>query len=468
MQILLIAFSHLCFLALIAVLALATTTWRRDILTFYYNRIVFQNNLSRRDYYRVEMTLSKHMSYFDALSTEGKARFIQRVQDFSRRREFVGMNGLKVTREMRLLISASAVQLTFGLRDFNIRFLEEIRIYPEPFYNRFMKTSLKGAVSPSGFLLVSWKDFLAGYADDNDNMNLGLHEMAHALKLDISKSDIFDFRVGAYLDNWFEVSHSDFTDLRQGRAEFLRRYGGNNRHEFFAVCVEHFFESPQVFSEKMPDVYNHLCKLLNQNPLNAADDYRVSAQFKHDINSNPERVPLPKVIRKEYPVDFYSRFHLFIAATLFSSLVIDVVWGFDTLINWKQLGAMGFAGAALAGSLQWKYLTERKPLRNKWWFLFGVALFAFSCNIYLLANWFFAVDREVRYHQVESVYFEEGHEVLRLEDRAYADNSKLRNVRLQAINKRTADGLVAYHFRRGCMGMLVLEYIRFVEPDIPE
>src|SRR6056297_1883972 len=232
-----IVLAHLAFFGTIAFLAMAFTHWRRPVLEFYYNRVLFRNRLSKQDYRRIDETLKKYFSYYRSLSTDGKSRFIHRVSRFSQSREFKGMHGLRVTPLMRLLISSSAVQLTFGLRDFNLRFLEEIRIYPEPFTYGYRRQSMKGAVSPSGFMLLSWKDFLMGYADDDDNYNLGLHEMAHALKLEVTKADVFDLRFSSYINRWLEVGEEEFFNLRNRKQSFLRNYGGTNRHEFFAVCV---------------------------------------------------------------------------------------------------------------------------------------------------------------------------------------------------------------------------------------
>ena len=56
---------------------------------------------------------------------------------------------------------------------------------------------------------------------------------------------------------------------------YLRQYAFVNEHEFFAVCVEHFFETPSTFLKEMPDVYQILTNLLNQNPLNINQDYKL-------------------------------------------------------------------------------------------------------------------------------------------------------------------------------------------------
>lgn len=453
--------AHLIFFGIVGLLAMATSHWKKDIEAFYFNRVVYRNHLNRQQYLAISNLLSTHTNYFRMLSSDGKARFINRLIHFSERREFIGMKGLKVTREMQILISASAVQLTFGLRDYQIRFLETIRIFPEPFYHPVLKSSLKGAMSTSGFLAISWKDFLQGYAVEDDNYNLGLHEMAHALKLDVKNSDRFDLRFSTYVDRWLEVGLPAFQDTRKNGGTFLRKYGGTNRHEFFAVCVEHFFESPERFSRELPDVYNHLCKLLNQNPINSSGDYRVTDSFKRSINKNSRLVPVPEKFQKRYPTDGFHWFHQFTMATIFISLIIDLVWGFNTVVNWIQLSVAGGVAAVLAGFLQHKYLINHRVLNGFFAFFYGVAVVVFVCNLYVFMNWIFPVADHTSYHEIQNVeQVEQGLE-LELKDGAFAGFSKIRTVPDTGKNLPSAGKIAAFRFEIGCVGMPVLKKIDF-------
>lgn len=462
---LILLISHALFLVVVGLLALATTNWKHELQAFYYNKIVYGNSLNRQRYLAVSNLLSRHMSYFRMLSPEGKARFILRLQHFADSREFVGMQNLVITSEMRTLISASAVQLTFGLRDYNIRFLEEVRVFPESFYHPFLKASLKGAMSTTGFLAISWKDFLLGYADDDDNYNLGLHEMAHALKLDVRKSDSFDLRFSTYIDTWLKVGIPAFNETRKTGGSFLRKYGGTNRHEFFAVCVEHFFESPEKFSRELPDVYNHLCKLLNQNPMNSSGDYKVTESFKRSINANSRLAPVPANLVKLYPKDAFHRFHLFTMATLFFSLVIDLAWGFDTVVNWMQLAVAGFAGAVVAGSFQWSYLVRHRVFNATTAFLYGIALFVFICNAYLLVNWLFPVSEKTTYHEISEIERVDGKVVLELKGGAYQSFQQIRSISGSSAGAPKRGSIAAFRFDIGCMGMPVLNRVDFGSRD---
>ncbi len=210
--------------------------------------------------------------YFTHLSIKGKANFVRRVRYIGFEKKFVGKHKLEVTDEMRIRISATISQLTFGHEDFDIPAFDEIFIYPSTFFNPVVRAKLKGYATPTGKLAVSWPDFLHGYEVPDDNYNLGLHELAHALHINKSRSnDNAYFR--HHFKYWTEHSLGDFYNLSNSESPFLRKYGATNFHEFFAVVVEHFFESPQEFFKRLPNLYLRTCILLNQDPMNMQGDY---------------------------------------------------------------------------------------------------------------------------------------------------------------------------------------------------
>jgi hypothetical protein len=84
-------------------------------------------------------------------------------------------------KEMPVLISAAAVQLTFGLKKFLLPNFEFIHVYPQEFMRvRESICFLEGNVS-GHTINLSWKHFLQGYSTPDDGQNVGLHELAHAL-----------------------------------------------------------------------------------------------------------------------------------------------------------------------------------------------------------------------------------------------------------------------------------------------
>ena len=102
----------------------------------------------------------------------------------------------------------------------------------------------------------------------DDGRNLGLHEMAHALRLENRiANEEYDFLDAALLKEWEERAAHTMAEIREGREDFFRDYGATDNEEFFSVAVENFFERPELFSEKHPKTYATLCQLLNQNPI---------------------------------------------------------------------------------------------------------------------------------------------------------------------------------------------------------
>ena len=83
---------------------------------------------------------------------------------------------------MPILISASAVQITFGLKDFLLPYFSNIIIHPEEYFAYDPFRILVGNVQGHSISL-SWKHFLLDYQNPTDGKNVGLHEMAHALQV---------------------------------------------------------------------------------------------------------------------------------------------------------------------------------------------------------------------------------------------------------------------------------------------
>ena len=192
---------QIIFFIILSIVLLGLTEFRDEINAYYFHRIKRKTPVTRSDYFKFHAVLSQNFTYYNQLSHDGRAEFINRLVNFISSKTFVGMEHLEVTDNIKILISASAIQLTFGLENYRLSFFSTIRIYPHYFYSRLFRAELKGGASEAGVLLFSWVDFLKGYEIPDDKYNLGLHEMAHALKLDVLKGEDFDSKFSFYLDN---------------------------------------------------------------------------------------------------------------------------------------------------------------------------------------------------------------------------------------------------------------------------
>ncbi len=233
-------------------------------------------------------TLKKYVPYYNLLSEQHKRLFIMRTQMFMNYHSFEGRNDLMITEEMRVRIAATAVQLTFGLKEYLLRHFVTIVVYPDVYVSPATGDWHKGETNIRGSVVLSWKHFVEGFETTEDKLNLGLHELAHALDLGrlVKDADPFFFR---YFLKWSAVANETYLEVGASDYHFLRSYAGTNMREFFAVSVEHFFEDPAGFSNELPLLYQHLCVLLHQDPLRitAGDHLNIkmpSNQLPADLN----------------------------------------------------------------------------------------------------------------------------------------------------------------------------------------
>jgi Mlc titration factor MtfA (ptsG expression regulator) len=223
-------------------------------------------NVKWKDEYK-EM-LNEYFPFYRMLPKSSKRIFIKRLSYFIATKRFIPRQIAEITDEMKIFIGASAIQLTFGLPRVYLRHFKNILVYPDNYYSNITRKYHKGEVNPRRQAIVlSWKAYVAGYAE-NEGVNLGLHEMAHALHLENRiRNGEFAFFPKQELAYWDQLAVYEIEKLRSGGQSIFRSYGGTNSYEFFAVAIEHFFERPQEFKDYSEELYITLGKLLNQDPL---------------------------------------------------------------------------------------------------------------------------------------------------------------------------------------------------------
>lgn len=210
--------------------------------------------------------LNKYNPYYAALTPELKKKFVYRVRQFIRSKEF-RFHSMVEEEYIPVLISGAAVQLTFGLRNYLMDYFDVIHVVRKEYVLDIDKETYYGHVSKNG-IYISWNRFLEGYSDYTDSVNVGLHEMAHALQFDafLGMEDSNDRMTKERFNEFSEEGRPVFRSMRMGGSHLLDDYAMTNFDEFWAVSVETFFENPLEFKEKLPQLYHEICVLLNQDP----------------------------------------------------------------------------------------------------------------------------------------------------------------------------------------------------------
>lgn len=229
--------------------------------------IVYDGATEKISISEIESILEKHYTYYSLLQTDLKERFLKRTCSFINNKIFI-IKSNEGFREMPVLVSAAAVQLSFGLKDYLLPFYKYVRIYPQEYFGDESFKVLAGNVEDN-VITIAWNQFLKDNEDLTDGSNVGLHEMSHALyfqKLIIDRDSSRNFckNYNYVLSACKEAYQSEIS----GQKNLYSSYADTDLQEFWAESAEIFFEKPNELSRQYPEVYEAMKTLLNQDPLN--------------------------------------------------------------------------------------------------------------------------------------------------------------------------------------------------------
>jgi MtfA peptidase len=225
-----------------------------------------EGDIDQTIFSRYSPVIASVFRYYNDLPDELKWRFVKRTHLFRQQKKFHYI-GLENNEDTAILISASAIQVTFGLKNYMLAYFKDIYVLADAYHMENDEELYIGHVAPDGIYL-SLKHFLYGYSQKNDNINVAVHEMSHALLYN-------NFFAQYGMDAHFRLNYEKFSnstgpilaDVITNRRSYLRSYAFSNLHEFWAVSAEAFFENPHGLRENMPDLYEAMCRVLNQDPM---------------------------------------------------------------------------------------------------------------------------------------------------------------------------------------------------------
>lgn len=232
---------------------------RSPYLTYYGDSLNFSDE-------EIAAVLQKHFTYYNKLSILDKEKFINRTQLFIADKIFK-IHCDPGYKEMPILISASAVQLTLGLKKYLLPNFKFIHVYPQEFLGvhptlRFLEGNVSGHA-----INLSWKHFLEGYKNPANGQNVGLHELAHALYYQtFVVEENVDRNFRDTFDQFSEYGNKAFEQENIPGFQLYSDYAMKSFQEFWAESMEIFFEKPWQLKETYPSLYGALVVLLNQDP----------------------------------------------------------------------------------------------------------------------------------------------------------------------------------------------------------
>lgn len=209
--------------------------------------------------------LNKKIVFYNKLDDKNKKYFRHRLASFKNKYQFISKENFQINTETKVIISATYVMLTFGMRKYLLDTFDKIILYPDVYYSTSNEQYHQGEFNPRMKAVVfSWKHFHEGFSIDNNNLNLGLHEFTHVIHFKSMKSqDASSLSFKKHFGNIIkDISQPEYRQ-KLINSNYFRIYAYTNQFEFISVLIEHYFETPEQFKVEFPELYENVSKLLN-------------------------------------------------------------------------------------------------------------------------------------------------------------------------------------------------------------
>jgi Mlc titration factor MtfA (ptsG expression regulator) len=221
--------------------------------------------------------LEENSLFYNNLLEADKAVFNTRVQFFFAEKKIEGVS-TEIDDELKLLVAASAIIPTFAFPFFEYPNLKQVLIYPNSFDRSFQTSEeatdhenqiISGMVGNgfmNGTLLLSKTDLVNGFQGKNPN-NVGIHEFVHLLDMADGAVDGLPeiFLNNTYTLPWLKVIQEEVNKIKRRKSD-INPYSLTSNAEFLAVVSEYFFDNPEKFQDKHPELYEYLCAIFQQRP----------------------------------------------------------------------------------------------------------------------------------------------------------------------------------------------------------
>lgn len=215
--------------------------------------------------------LKQRVPFFAKLDESLRERFVADLRVFVAEKYWISAGGMEITDEVKIVIAAAAVRLSLHLNLDVYDRLTEIVVYPSHYRHKDDDESVVfGEAHSWGTVVLSWDAVVSGLANPEDGHDTATHEFAHVLdRVDGAFDGAPQLRAREHYRAWAEVMTHHYDRLRDGKAaerKVLRRYGGTNEAEFFAVATESFFEKPDQMKKRTPELYDEMKRFYGFDP----------------------------------------------------------------------------------------------------------------------------------------------------------------------------------------------------------
>lgn len=205
----------------------------------------------------VRLLMAK-LPFFQQLSNAEKTKFCTRMAMYIEANEMrkQGPDADPIPEDIKAVVAASVVQLTFGMEDYLLNKFEHIIVYPHPFPSpQFKRWHACENFPPDGVILFSAEQLMAGFAAPQKFFHIGLYEYTKVMKI---------CHPGLKFPEWGKDIWDKLAAVSNFPKEAIEKWVGLPDLDVDAVAVAHYFIFPEKFKALMPREYEGLASLLGQ------------------------------------------------------------------------------------------------------------------------------------------------------------------------------------------------------------
>lgn len=200
------------------------------------------------------------LPYYQRLSDKNKQKFRTRVALYIEANDFRPQVIEAIPEDVKGIVAANIVQLTFGQKDYLLNMFERVVIYPGVFLSRQHPDRFHASeiFAEDGVSLFAMDHLMPGTIHANQYFNIGLYEYAKVYQL--TRPEIAYPKLSE--DLW-----ADFEKISRFPRKKVEEFVGLENLNLWAVSVVFFFSFPEKFKTQLPDLYQSLTNILNQHPV---------------------------------------------------------------------------------------------------------------------------------------------------------------------------------------------------------
>jgi len=212
--------------------------------------------------------LTDYVPFYLSLNEDGQKLFEEKMVRFLLAVRITGANA-EVEDLDRILIAAAAVIPTYYIRDWEYIDLREVLLYPGHFNQDFeqqgserMISGMVGTGHLQHVMILSKWELRQGFINSQSSRNTAIHEFVHLVdKMDGTLDGVPEILLERkYVPQWQGLLQHTMEQIRAGKSD-IDPYGATSPVECFAVVAEYFFNQPELFRSRHPQLAEMLQRI---------------------------------------------------------------------------------------------------------------------------------------------------------------------------------------------------------------